>query len=154
VPVDPRAIVDQVLVGLGAEVEAREAEVVVGELPGVVADQVQLAQVLQNLMANAIKFTPPERRPEVEVSGRREEDMVVLSVADRGIGVEPGESGEVFGMFRRGSATGRYDGSGIGLAVAAKVVSAHGGRLWVEPRPGGGSIFSFTLAASREAPAA
>jgi PAS domain S-box-containing protein len=148
VAVDPRVVLEQVLVGLGAEIDAREARVTIAELPAVMADPVQLAQVLQNLLANAIKFTPRERRPEVEVTGTGAGDMVRLSVADRGIGVAPEEAGEVFGMFRRGASGVRYEGSGIGLAVAAKVVAAHGGRLWVDARPGGGSVFSLTLPAA------
>lgn len=144
-PVALRAVVDEVLMTMTAQIEERDARVAIGELPDVVADRVQLAQVLQNLMTNAIKFTPPERRPEVEVSAGREDDMVSVSVADRGIGVADEEAGEVFGMFRRGSGGVSFEGTGIGLAVAAKVVAGHGGRLWVTPREGGGSVFEFTL---------
>ncbi len=146
-PVDPRPVVEEVLVGLASEVEVRDAQVTVGDFPRVVADRIQLAQVFQNLLANALKFTPPERRPEVEILGRRDGDMVRVDVSDNGIGVAPEEAGEVFAMFRRGAGGVGYEGTGIGLAVAAKVVSGHGGRLWVDARPGGGSVFSFTLPA-------
>jgi PAS domain S-box-containing protein len=146
VALDPQPVVDGVIVALASQIDAREARVDVGDLPRVVADPVRLGQVLQNLLGNAIKFTPDDRRPQVEVAGRLDgDDMVCLSVADRGIGVDPEESGEVFGMFRRGAGGIRYEGTGIGLAVAAKIVAGHGGRLWVEPREGGGSVFSFTL---------
>jgi signal transduction histidine kinase len=113
----------------------------------VAADRVQLAQVLQNLLANALKFTPASQRPSIRVTGAREDDMVRLSVADRGIGIDPEHAGGLFAMFARGAGGEDYEGTGIGLAVCARIVAAHGGRLWVDPAPGGGSVFSFTMPA-------
>lgn len=144
-PVDVDGVVHEVITTLGAQIEARGAEVQLGPVPRVTADRVQLAQLLQNLLANAIKFTPDGRRPSIRVSGTRDGDMVRISVADGGIGVDPAQAGELFTMFARGAADGNYEGTGIGLAVCARIVSAHGGRLWVDPAPGGGSVFSFTL---------
>jgi hypothetical protein len=105
----------------------------------VTADRVQLAQLLQNLLANAMKFTPPERRPEIAVRGEADGDMVRISIADRGIGVDPGRADALFSMFARGVGDDRYEGTGIGLAVCARIVGAHGGRLWVDPAPAAGA---------------
>jgi signal transduction histidine kinase len=146
--VDPGAVVAEVLTALRAQVDARQADVRVEPLPPVAADRVQLAQVLQNLLANAIKFTPASERPSITVTGAHEDDMVRLSVADRGIGIDPQHAGGLFGMFARGAGGEDYEGTGIGLAVCARIVAAHGGRLWVDPAPGGGSVFSFTLPAA------
>ena len=145
--VDVGAVVAGVLATLRAQVDARGAEVDVGPLPPVAADRVQLAQVLQNLVANAVKFTPASRRPSVRITGAREGDMVRLSVADRGIGIDPERAEGLFAMWARGEAGEDYEGTGIGLAVCSRIVAAHGGRLWAEPAPGGGSVFSFTLPA-------
>jgi PAS domain S-box-containing protein len=145
--VDPGAVVAEVLGALRAQVDARQADVQVGPLPTVAADRVQLAQVLQNLLANALKFTPASQRPSIRVTGAREEAMVRLSVADRGIGIDPEHAGGLFAMFARGAGGEDYEGTGIGLAVCARIVAAHGGRLWVDPAPGGGSVFSFTMPA-------
>ena len=145
--VEVGAVVAEVLATLRAQVDARAAEVDVGPLPSVAADRVQLAQVLQNLVANAIKFTPAARRPTVRITGAREGDMVRISVADRGIGIDPEQAGGFFAMFARGEAGEDFEGTGIGLAVCSRIVAAHGGRLWADPAPGGGSVFSFTLPA-------
>ncbi len=144
-PVDPGEVVREVLTALRAQVDARGAQVSVGDLPRVAADRVQLAQLLQNLLANAIKFTPAGQRPAIRVAGAREDGMVRLSVADHGIGIDPERAGGLFRMFARGESGPAYEGTGIGLAVCTRIVAAHGGRLWVDPAPGGGSVFSFTL---------
>ncbi len=146
--VDVEAEMARVLAALGAEVQARGAQVHVGRVPRVTADRVQVAQLLQNLVANAIKFTPADRPPEVRIHGEPDGDMVRIAVADRGIGVDPGQVGSLVRMFARGTGDDRYEGAGIGLAVCARIVEAHGGRLWAEAAAGGGSVFCFTLPAA------
>jgi signal transduction histidine kinase len=106
---------------------------------------VQLAQLLQNLIANAIKFTPQERAPAITITGVPLGAMVQLDVGDNGIGIAPQEADGLFTMFRRGDSSGTYGGAGIGLAVCARIVERHGGRIWCEPGPSGGTVFSFTL---------
>ncbi len=142
-PVDPRAVLDDVLVALRGDVEARGAVVrVAGALPEVVADPVQLAQVLQNLIANALAYTPADRAPLVVVSGTAlGPDCVRLSVRDHGRGIDPADATRLFEPFVRGAG----GGTGLGLAVCARIVARHGGHIWVDPTPGGGSTFSFTL---------
>ncbi len=117
-------------------------ELVVGELPEVEADPRQLRRVLQNLVSNALRF----RRGDVvliEVSSLRDAREWVVSVRDDGIGVPQEHTRRVFGMFARLDASG--EGIGVGLAVCRRIVEAHGGRIWVEPADGGGSVFRFTL---------
>lgn len=145
--VDAERTVRSVLTALRSQIEARGATVVVGSLPLVWANPVQLAQVFQNLLDNAIKYTPPERRPRIEVSGREEGGELRFSVRDNGIGVTPEEAESLFAMFARGTSGAGFEGTGIGLAVCARIVAGHDGRLWVESAPGGGSVFSFALPA-------
>jgi signal transduction histidine kinase len=127
-----------------AIVEA-EAEVDVGELPNVVGDPTQLWQVLQNLFSNALKFRRPDVVPCISVEGRVTAGGWHLSVTDNGIGVPPGDRERIFGPFQRLQA-GDRPGTGLGLSICRRIVERHGGRIWVEDGPDGGSRFCFTLA--------
>jgi signal transduction histidine kinase len=111
----------------------------------VTADAGQLSRLFQNLIGNAVKFRSPDRQARVRVSARRAGGEWVFSVADNGIGIEPQFAADVFKMFRRLHAASAYPGTGIGLAVARKIVERHGGRIWVESQPGKGATFHFTL---------
>jgi light-regulated signal transduction histidine kinase (bacteriophytochrome) len=138
---------DEVLRGVVRDLDARideiEATVIVDELPEVSADRTQLEQLFSNLLLNALKFHG-DRPPHVEVAAERGEGEWRVAVSDRGIGVDPEQREAIFGMFIRGG-SGDERGGGIGLAVCARVVVNHGGRIWVEENPGGGSVFRFTL---------
>jgi chemotaxis family two-component system sensor kinase Cph1 len=117
----------------------------VGELPAVQADPPQLQRVFQNLLSNAIKYTAPDVEPRVLVSGRRADGDCELAVADNGIGIDPRNAERVFEMFARVHGGAEYRGTGLGLAISRRIVERHGGRLWVEANPGGGSVFRLTL---------
>ena len=123
--------------------EGAGATLVVGELPEVDGDRRQLRRVVQNLLHNALKFRG-ERAPRVEVAAEPESETEwLITVTDNGVGVAPDDARRIFDMFTRAD-RGR-DGAGIGLAVCRRIVEAHGGRIWVEPAPGGGTAFYFTL---------
>jgi len=147
-PVDLGAVVVGVVATLRAAVEQAGAEVRVGPLPVVPGVRTQLAQVLQNLVANALKFRRPGVAPVVVVGAvPAVEGGWRVTVADNGPGVDPADRERIFTAFARGRSADGQPGSGIGLAVCAKVAAAHGGSLTVEPRPGGGSAFVLTLPA-------
>ena len=114
----------------------------VGELPQVQGDPRQLRRVLQNLLANAVKFRG-EAPLRVEVSSVRDSQEWVVTMRDNGVGVDPAQASGIFSMFSR--ANDQVDGAGIGLAVCRRIIEAHGGRIWLEPADGGGSAFRFTL---------
>ena len=115
-------------------------------LPTVKAEREQLLQLLQNLIGNAIKYRPKDRRPVVNVKARREGQSWVFSVQDNGIGISEKDSESIFMMFQRLHTRSEYSGTGIGLAICKRIVEHHGGRIWVESTPGEGSTFFFTLA--------
>jgi two-component system sensor histidine kinase KdpD len=127
------------------------------DLPPVELDYLQIDQVLTNLIENAVRYTPKDSP--IEVSAHREGDQVVISVADRGPGIAPADLDRVFDKFYRvldgKPNTGHPTGSGLGLAVSKGLVEAHGGRIWAEPREGGGVVFSVSLplGAMEEVPA-
>jgi signal transduction histidine kinase len=89
--------------------------------------------------------------PKVTLSAEPGADAWTLRVADNGVGVDPGQADRIFKMFQRLHTREEYPGTGIGLAVCSRIVERHGGRIWVEPTPGGGATFCFTLPAAREA---
>jgi len=146
-PVDSRAVAERIAEGV-AHVEAREARITVDPLPTVLGDEQGLRQLFQNLIANAVKFVPLDRLPEVRVSAERAGDQWRFEVADNGIGLEPAHADRIFRMFQRLHTRDEYAGTGIGLAIAKKVVERHGGTIWAESRPEGGSRFRFTLPAA------
>ena len=147
VPTD--GVVARTIAGLRPSLEEAGARVEVEPLPVVTGDAMQLSQMFQNLIANAVKFRRDGDQPRVLVSSRREHDRWRFSVCDNGIGISPQHSDRVFVMFQRLHPRRSYAGTGIGLAVCKKIIERHGGDIWFEPTPGGGSTFSFTLADRR-----
>jgi signal transduction histidine kinase len=140
--VNLRRLMDEVSTDLGPRLQESGAVLEVRELPEVRGDAGLLWRVLQNLVANAVKFRG-QAPPRIEVGGHAGAHDWVVTVRDHGIGVAPEDSDRIFGMFAR--ADRERTGNGIGLAVCRRVVEAHGGRIWVEPADGGGSAFRFTL---------
>ncbi|HEY7062060.1 MAG TPA: ATP-binding protein [Chloroflexota bacterium] len=143
-PTDCNAVVDQVVADLGAAIEDERAVVTRGDLPTVLADATQLQQLLQNLIANAIKFHG-ERPPRVAVTAERRASEWLFSVRDNGIGIDPEYADRIFVIFQRLHSRAEYPGTGIGLAICKKIVERHGGRIWMESTPGEGTTFCFTL---------
>jgi light-regulated signal transduction histidine kinase (bacteriophytochrome) len=113
-------------------------------LPVVVSDELELGQVIQNLISNAVKFRS-DQAPRIDISAEREDGMWKFSVADNGIGIDAKFSERIFQMFQRLHERGKFDGSGIGLAIAKKIIERHGGRIWFVSSLGQGTTFSFTL---------
>ena len=113
------------------------------ELPMLHADPMFMQQVLVNLLENAAKYSPAGS--EIEMSASAEPDSVVLAVADRGPGVPENMRQSIFEKFVRGQHTRHLAGAGLGLAICRAIATAHDGMTWVEPRPGGGSIFRFAI---------
>ena len=107
-------------------------------------DEVQLIQLFQNLLVNAIKFHGRES-PRIHVSAERMGSVWKFAVQDNGIGIAPNDHGKIFLIFQRLHHRANYPGTGIGLALCKKIVERHGGRIWVESALGQGSTFYFTL---------
>ncbi|CCQ73447.1 PAS domain S-box protein [Magnetospira sp. QH-2] len=138
-------VVDSALTTLRLAIQDRGAEVSADDLPVVCGDQGQLVRLFQNLIDNALKYTPEDRIPQVQISPARRTDKWIISVADNGIGIDEPHLESVFGIFRRLHAPGEFAGNGIGLAVCKRIVERHEGTIWVTSEPGRGSTFHFTL---------
>ena len=122
-------------------------------LPTVTADATQMGMLLQNLIANAIKFRDPDRPPRVHLSARRDGEQWAFAVSDNGIGISPDYAERVFVIFQRLHTRDAYPGNGIGLAMCRKIVEFHGGTISVDPDYSPGTRISFTLPVSAPAPA-
>jgi light-regulated signal transduction histidine kinase (bacteriophytochrome) len=143
--VDANQVVTDVLGGLQRAIEDAGAEVEVEPLPMVNGNAAALRQLFQNLIANAIKFVDGGP-PRVRIWAAEVPEGWRFTVRDNGIGIDAEQAERIFGMFTRLHGADRYPGTGVGLAVCQRIVDVHGGRIWVEPAPGGGSQFMFTIA--------
>ena len=136
-PTDCTAVFDQALANLKAAIEESGAVVTHDPLPTVMADNMQLGQLFQNLIGNAIKYHGDEP-PRVHVSAEQKGNDWVFSVRDNGIGIDPQYAERIFVIFQRLHTREEYPGTGIGLAICKKIVERHGGRIWVESQLGAG----------------
>ena len=147
---DGAAVMRGVLVNLEVRITETGATVTHDPLPTVMADEVQLARLLQNLVSNAIKYHGDEA-PRVHVSAERTDGTWQFAVRDNGSGIAPEHTERIFTIFQRLHGRGEFEGTGVGLAICKRIVERHGGRIWVESEPGKGSTFSFTIPAMEEA---
>lgn len=146
-PVNLESIVQTTLNDLEQLLQEAGGEVTYDSLPTVRANRSQMGQLLQNLLANAVKFRGDDP-PRVHVSAQKNDDEWLVSVRDNGIGLDMEHAERIFGIFQRLHGRGSYPGTGIGLALCRKIVERHGGRIWVESERGKGSSFYFTLPTS------
>jgi len=142
--VDWAALLKTTLQNLRLSIEESGAEVTHDALPIVLGDGVQLGQLLQNMISNAIKFRG-DAKPRIHLGARQEADQWLFSVQDNGIGIDAEYFERIFIVFQRLHQRSEYPGTGIGLAICKKIVERHGGEIWVESSDGQGSTFFFTL---------
>lgn len=145
-PTDTQQVLHSALANLKVAIEETGAIITTAPLPQVQADRVQLTQVFQNLIANALKFHG-SAPPRVEIGAEKRDGYWLLSVRDNGIGIDPKNAERIFVIFQRLHTRQEYPGTGIGLAICKKIIERHGGRIWVESTPGQGATFYFTLPA-------
>ena len=132
---------------LQSSIEDAKAEISIAELPEIMGDEVQLMQLFQNLLGNAIKFRRSGQSPHIRIELGRDGGDWLIGVRDDGIGMASNDQ-DVFEIFRRLHSHAEYPGTGVGLAICKCIVQRHGGRIWAEANPGGGSTFFFTMPAT------
>jgi signal transduction histidine kinase len=145
-PADLREACAAALANLQAAIEKAGAEVTFDTLPTVKGDLSLLTQLFQNLVGNALKFRG-EAPPKIHIGCQRKGAVWELAVSDNGIGIAPQDFERIFVVFQRLHAQEKFPGTGIGLSVCKKIVERHGGRIWVESKPGKGATFLFTIPA-------
>lgn len=155
-PTDLSTVVHEVLSDLEIRIEQTGAKVELSDLPTVDADPLQMRQLFQNLIGNALKFNKPDQPPVVNVSaespgsGTRDDTSphnTTITIKDNGIGFDEKYTDRIFGVFQRLHGRKEYEGTGIGLSVCKKIVERHGGSITAKSTPGKGSAFIITMPA-------
>ena len=145
VPVDLGEALETALRTLGPRIADAAARVeVAGDLPRVDGSPSQFERLFRNLVANALKFRS-DAPPIVAVRAAQEDGECVVEISDNGIGIDPDRAEQIFDVFQRLHSQDRYEGTGMGLAICRRIVERHGGRIWAEPRPEGGTSFKFAF---------
>ncbi len=144
---DMREVAEGVLANLRIATQFAQATIDLGKMPIVMGSPAQLAQLVQNLIGNALKYRKPEVHPVISICADRQGKDWMFSISDNGIGIDPAYHERIFELFQRLHTTDEYPGIGIGLATCKRIVERQGGRIWVESTPGQGSTFCFTLPA-------
>lgn len=138
-------IAEDAIRNLQTAIDKAQARIEISDLPSIRGSRAQLTQLMQNLIGNAIKYHRSGNAVHVSVDAHEEDDIWRISVADNGIGIAPQYREQIFHPFKRLHAKDEYSGTGMGLAICRKIIESHGGVLWVEESPSGGSLFLFTL---------
>jgi signal transduction histidine kinase len=147
-PTDVGQVVAQVTTNLRLAIDESSARITCESLPVVEADAIQLTQLFQNLVGNAIKFCGA-LPPQIHITVEKDDPNWIFSVKDNGIGLDPEFADRIFTIFQRLHSRKDYPGTGIGLAICKRIVERHGGSIWVTSAPGEGSTFRFTLPACK-----
>jgi len=148
-PTDMEVVMDNVHKNMAVIIRENGADITSGPLPTIIADQSQMVQLVQNLVANAIIYRRDEL-PKIRVEAREKGLEWIFSVHDNGIGIDPAYFDKIFELFQRLHSREQYPGTGIGLAICRRIVERHGGRIWVKSEPGKGSIFFFSIPGREE----
>jgi light-regulated signal transduction histidine kinase (bacteriophytochrome) len=141
--VDLNQVVAKVKDNLSLVIEENNAAINVTELPVVAGDENQMIQLMQNLIENSLKFR--KGPPVIAISSYKAEDSYIISVEDNGIGIEEKYFERIFRIFQRLHRSDQYEGTGIGLAICKRIVERHGGKIWIDSKPGEGSTFHFSI---------
>lgn len=140
-PADLNTILEQVKTHLQPVIDEKKAVITHDELPTLIVEVMQITQVFQNLISNALKFSKEGVKPEIHIGVTRENSEWIFSVKDNGIGIDPQFHDQVFILFKRLHTRSKYEGTGIGLAICKRIVEQHGGRIWIDSKSGEGSTF-------------
>jgi signal transduction histidine kinase len=143
--IDMRGLVAEVIGELQAAEGSRALDIRLGELPPAQADPSLLRQVWVNLVANALKFTRRREHALIEIGGTARSGDRLYSIRDNGAGFDPRRAERLFGIFQRLHAAQEYEGTGVGLSIARRIIERHGGTIWAEGEPDRGAAFHFTL---------
>jgi len=143
--IDSNKILLEIIAEMGSSIKESNAKIKYPDLPSLKGNAVELKQLFQNLISNAIKFRKKDVPPEIEITAEEKETEYLFSVKDNGIGFEEEYKDKIFIIFQRLHNATEYPGTGIGLATCKKIVTQHNGRIWVESKLGEGSTFYFTI---------
>ena len=142
---DLEKIVHTIIENLTPDIGNRLIEWYIGKLPLVTGDGSLMQIVLTNLISNAVKFTRPREQAKIEINYKEKSQEIVIFVRDNGVGFDPTYTDKLFGVFQRLHHTNEFEGTGVGLATAQRIINRHGGKIWAESEVGQGATFYFTI---------
>jgi PAS domain S-box-containing protein len=145
--VDCNVAIQEAIQNLSESIKGSGAVISRSQLPSISADPIQITQLFQNLLANAIKFT--REVPKIDIAAEQRPDEWLFSIKDNGIGIHSEHKDRIFAIFQRLHSREEYPGTGVGLAICKRIVERHGGKIWVESTPDKGSVFRFTFPTRR-----
>lgn len=143
--VDLKKISQTVIESLSPDIAKRKIEWNIGDFPTVNGDSSLMQIVMTNLISNAVKFTRPREKANIEIGCRSGDDEITIYIRDNGVGFNPEYSDKLFAVFQRLHHTDEFEGTGVGLAIAQRIINRHGGKIWAESQIGNGATFYFTL---------
>lgn len=143
--VDSKKLVDVVMLDLETMIKTSDTEIEVFEMPKLNVYEVEIRQVFQNLISNAIKFRKENTRARIQIRSEKLKEGWKFSVNDKGIGIDPVYFERIFDIFQRLHSSEKYEGNGIGLSNCKKIIQSHQGKIWVESDPEQGTTFYFTI---------
>ena len=144
VPININEVIEQVRLNLKTSIDETNTIMTHDPLPTLISDEQSMIQLFQNLISNAIKYRS-EKPPEIHISAKKENNRYLFSIKDNGIGMSPNHLEKIFTIFQRLHTHEKYEGTGIGLAIAQKIVHQQGGEIWAESELRKGSTFYFTI---------
>lgn len=143
--IDLNEVASEVIADLSGIIQSSDAHITVGELPTIVANGYYMRLLFQNLLSNALKFQPAGQKPEIEIKAQSDVYETVIDITDNGIGVDEKYQDQIFKLFGRLHTQRDFPGTGLGLALSAKVVSYMNGEISIQSKVGKGTTFSITL---------
>lgn len=143
--IDTEIVLQQTLINLKSMIDDNNAVITYDKLPKISCNEHLLLELFQNLIGNSIKYKSAEP-PRIHVSAIEDKNKIIFTIRDNGIGMSAKHLERIFVIFQRLHTREEYEGTGIGLAIAQKIVQQHGGEIWAESEPGKGTTFYFTIA--------
>ena len=146
--IDITKLVNDICLDLSVQIKEKQARIQIGISPNIQGFEVELRQLFQNLISNALKFTSPNKPQIIKIGYKKLETEHQFSIEDNGIGIAEEQHSKIFEIFKRLNRRDAYEGTGIGLALCQRIVDMHGGKIWLESDFGKGSTFYFTISDS------
>ncbi len=141
---DMNELVEGVLIDIDKSV-THHAKLEVAKLRPIMGDYSLIHQVLMNLISNAVKYSSKKENPVVSITSKKENNEIIYSITDNGVGFDMKYAHKLFGVFQRLHTMDEFEGTGVGLAIVQRVITKHGGKIWANSQVGEGSVFSFSL---------
>ncbi|MBC8053496.1 MAG: GHKL domain-containing protein [Sphingobacteriaceae bacterium] len=144
-PVNCNEIINEVMDDMAASINESAAKISVQPLPELTGNPIEMRQLFQNLLSNALKFRKKDTSPQISITAEQQTSNWLFSIKDNGIGIAEADKDKIFTIFKRLHNRDEYEGTGIGLSHCRKIVEQHGGNIWIDSQPGLGSTFHFTI---------